>query len=708
MSDEITVELEGEDFVTDTPERSQYAANPARIDLTDDEREEIKGYLLEQTKTALEERAGLEQKWAKWERQREVLPEFETKNTPWTGASNVVTPATRIATRAIAALLKEAFSDRVPFWTYEDSTGQMKEESKGMTEYVQSLAESPFHLDWGRVQNMLWPEASSIGTVFLKLPWTKRTRGVRVSDENGTTRLVEQTLKDGLDPIVIQGWEFITRPHYNDIQTCPWIDHFVHKNWFDLQELGRTNVYDPESVAAIEEAYTAGSDMLLAGYEAYRSEIDDRWGIASDWGRGEVSGQTWRIHEYWFDWIREGDEVPTPMIMWIEPITGTILREEYNRLGHRPFARLCLEKRLGRLYGIGTGWIAEALQDEVDTHHNLRVDATHMSTVKMYKAKKRSNVSPKEKIRPGKMWMLDNPRDDMMELQTGEVSPSSFQAEQVAMQMLDRGMGVNDALLGYSDSVEKTRSSVGGRVLQLQQRTKIFRSTVESLESDLTEVGMIIFYQMIAHKEAVLADVKRFPPEVQAGVRAFLEVKVEEIPTRVHVRVRTTPMAETESAKQQSMMNLIQLYSMYWKEVLQTAMLIENPQVPPLMKALAQKQFIGMTKRMEEIMKNFDEEEIWKKLPLQEMRQMEQQVEQALVKMQILQAIKGALQNGGRGGAGNTGQLPGPIGNGGAVDTLPAGPRAASSAGGNVSNGTMAGSPSNDSGAFGELAGIPR
>jgi hypothetical protein len=256
--------------------------------------------------------------------------------------------------------------------------------------------------------------------------------------------------------------------------------------------------------------------------------------------------------------------------------------------------------------------------------------------------------------------------------------------------------------------VEKTRSSVGGRVLQLQQRTKIFRSTVESLESDLTEVGMIIFYQMIAHKEAVLADVKRFPPEVQAGVKAFLEVKVEEIPTRVHVRVRTTPMAETESAKQQSMMNLIQLYSMYWKEVLQTAMLIENPQVPPLMKALAQKQFIGMTKRMEEIMKNFDEEEIWKKLPLQEMRQMEQQVEQALVKMQILQAIKGALQNGGRVGAGNTGQLPGPIGNGGAVDTLPAGPRAASSAGGNVSNGTMAGSPSNDSGAFGELAGIPR
>ena len=609
-----------------------------------DEREQIVSYLLEEAERAFEERAGTETKWAKWQRQREARPEFEVKNRPWPRASNVAVPAAAIATSGITSSLKQAFGDRVPFWTFEGPVPEQEPAYNSLTDFVEDLVRSPFHINWKEMRDPFFYDLASMGTKFAKVIWQSDSRQVKVQNPDGTVSSIEVQLRAGPRIIPIPIHDFVSRAHFDDVQAAPWIMHVVHHTWQHLKEMEFRGAYDTEAIESIQEWY----DTHRSETQQTLDEQDQRWGLDPKWGDGPIEAQTWRLYEFWLDWILEGDEVASAIKILLEPNSRTVLVEDFNDLGGiRPFVRVPYIVREGRLYAMGVGWMAEGLQDEIDTHHNMRVDANHLTTSPMLIARKHGGISPKETVRPGKIWFVDNPGQDLSEIALRANLNDSLASEALAQQYLDRWTGMNDAMLGFGDTIEKTRASVGGRAMQIQQGGKRFRGIIEGIEPGLSALGTIVFYQLVKHRQEL--DLSMYGPDKQSMIMESLNMRLEDIPKDLRVRVKTTDVEETEDAKKQSLLMIVQLQSQYWQLILQAAMMAENPQVPSGARQIATEQIVSMTTRMREILMAFDEDFINKKLP--DIRRWEQVLIQAQMRMAMINAassgaLQGAQQNG--------------------------------------------------------------
>jgi hypothetical protein len=251
------------------------------------------------------------------------------------------------------------------------------------------------------------------------------------------------------------------------------------------------------------------------------------------------------------------------------------------------------------------------MQDEIDGHHNMRADTTKLSGLRMLAVSRRSGLRPgKETLFPGKLIVVDNPKEDVVPLQMGEVYQSSLEAEMVAKRYADTWTGINEPTMGMSDPISKTRQGPMLHAQMLQQQGVIFGAQKEQMEESFSQLGMIIFFQLMAHKEKVYErDLGRFPEEDQQRIREVLDSNPEDIPTRLNFYVETTEADQTEEAKQQSLLMLAQLYTMFAERLAQISMMMNNPQVPQPAKLVLERLFVGANKIMEKVLKHFDEED---------------------------------------------------------------------------------------------------
>jgi hypothetical protein len=144
----------------------------------------------------------------------------------------------------------------------------------------------------------------------------------------------------------------------------------------------------------------------------------------------------------------------------------------------------------------------------------------------------------------------------------------------------------------------------------LAQRTEsILASVIEDMERAIGEVGLVVLMQMVCNYERA----KRFLlPEAEPSDMPLIEgvlggMKVEDIPFAFKFEVKTTEEEKSEDAKRTGIMMLTQLYSMYYKELLQLMPLLMNPQMLPEVKAFVSKYFVGRTKLMEQTLQMFGE-----------------------------------------------------------------------------------------------------
>jgi hypothetical protein len=128
------------------------------------------------------------------------------------------------------------------------------------------------------------------------------------------------------------------------------------------------------------------------------------------------------------------------------------------------------------------------------------------------------------------------------------------------------------------------------------------------------------------------------PQDYWADLEQVLAMNVEDIPSRFRFRVQTADIEQTEEAKKQAKLTLTQLYTMYGREVFQILPYVYNPQVPPQIREVAVKFFVGATKLMESVFEGFGEYETDTYLPY--IRDIQMMIEQ-------IEALKDARLQGG-------------------------------------------------------------
>lgn len=569
--------------------------------LPEEDLAELARYLKEEYDTAKTEMDARNKKAIKWRQNMEAVANDAPKNHPYKNSSNIVVPVTQVIGQALSAKILGTFDAREPLWDVvslkhdEEAVRRMKSVAKIMNTW----ARSPTDLNMEQVLQDLTAETVVIGGAFPKVPWV--IDQWRVIGEGGEETTV--VFHDGPMVVVVPVERVKYRRGVGSIQRLPWIGVDVPLTEVELRKRASDGVYDLEAVKKVlGEKRTAPTD---AEEQAQRGEMFDS---------GETTG-LYDITEFYVYWDVDGSGVPVDLFVTMHVETETVMSVQYNSLGLRMVTSSKYVHRPNALTGRGVGQMTESMQDEVTTVHNAKIDNMKLANTRMLAVKRGGPIGAKEEIYPGKVLYVENPAEDVRPIQLGEIYPSSAAAESGGWAIAQRAVGLSDTMMGFADQTMKSRDTVRGQAMRVQQGDSVLGGAVAGLRNVLGQIGMMVWIQCVANKERVMAREKaaqRFTEQELADLEATLDMTVAEVPTRIAFSVKVTDAERTFEQQRMNLMTLTQLMSQFGQQTVPLAMQVYGPQGEQ-MKAQAPEMYnymgrilAGSAKMMEDIFKFFN------------------------------------------------------------------------------------------------------
>ena len=554
----------------------------------------ISAFLDSELELVISQRGDLETKWAQWTRHRLGVPDEEQKSYPWAGASNTVPPLAVSNTNTLYALLKNKYSRRKPFIEVETTRKDHEDHARALTKLINILLESPTHINFRKSNATLLYELISMGTQFVKVPWITEKWQFK---KQGQT--VDKIKYEGPSVIPIPIQDFYTRMQWADPQKMPWYAVRTRYLKHEILQNVANGIFEEDVVKEmLGQTATEVSDVGETSREALgvTTEVDT-----------DVNAE-YDIYEVNLFWDIDDDGIPEDLILFYHKDSGAILRAEMNELGIRDIVRIPYIEVPWNLYGVGVGWLSASLQEEITTLHNMRINSAHLSSLQMFK-QRRGQKPIQIELRPlGTLW-CDDTSQDYIPVIFPDVTQSTTVAESIAQQYNELAVGAGNALRGMANNITKSRTTASGEYLQVQQSTSIHDAITENLEKGYGQIALLILFQLIAHPERSEYFLPLLEDTEQQLVREILNTELTDIPSAFTFTIKTTDIDQTEEAKRQKILTMMQLYQMYTDRIIGYSMQVYNPQaqLPPELMATLGKFIVGQTKLMEEALTVFGE-----------------------------------------------------------------------------------------------------
>lgn len=556
---------------------------------------ELKGQY-ERAKAEMEVR---NQKVKKWRKYMEAVSSDAPKNHPYKNASNVTVPVTQTVTQSLHAQIKGMFASRRPLLTVQSMSSDEQEvkKAKVVERYLDLLFTSQYDI------GMEWLNDLSLETILTGGSFPVVSYDVnawRVKQADGSEQ--EIVWHDGAS-VKVMPIESVVYPRgIGEIARLPWIAVDKKLTANELKEKAARGIYDADAVEKTLESKRTSPDLLE------EQEQEAEYGNVSD------MADVYDISEVYFFYDVDGSGVPVDLFFTVHFPTGAVLKQQYNTLGARCIVNAKYIHRPAALVGRGTGQMTESFQEEITTLHNLRIDNAKLAGNRMLAVRAGSWRTTKREVYPGAVWEVENPREDIVPVQLGEIYPSSLNSEQLAWQLAHRAVGMSETQMGFADSTLGTRDTARGQALRMQRGDSILGSVVEGLKNTISMVGMLVWLQCVANKERVVAremKAKRLTEEDLALLRECLETPLADVPMRLKFTVMTTELDKTYEQRRMNILTLSQLYSQYAQQTIPLAMQLYSPQgkqiqsqAPELWSYLG-RILVGSGKLMEDIFKFF-------------------------------------------------------------------------------------------------------
>ena len=560
----------------------------------DDCRSEFVDHIIGEIKNSYAMFGARHKKLDKWRRTREGITEVSVKNFPFKNASNVVSPATMFTSQTVYGEMYNTFASRDPFWSIKAmyDNEELIENAKVLTKYFNMISKSPTDLNLRHKNGVMHYEADTLGTCYVKYPYVKR-QWKFVTEEAGIENPITVTSHDGLDIIPYQEEDVYFPVGTTDLQNTPWvafIDHYYEHDLLMMQDSGFFQNVDN----------VLGTGVGDSSYMRINRENDsNRLGMEVD------TDGLYDVAEVYAFWDVDGDGVPEDIIVTLHLSSGTVLNEQYNKIGRRPFGAMKYMFVPYQMPGRGVCQMAEHMQDLIDTTLNMRVDNNKFANQNVLQVKNGSDLKPNETVYPGKVFPVDN-IGDVAPLQLGKMEYASVTEENQALTYMQRATGVSEIMAGFADSTLKSRDTFGGQQLRLSQGKGMFSAIVDNKIRFYDEMGLIMYYQLIHHKEEVLAKEQmlgRMSEEDLMKLDRALSVPIDQIPLKLQFQVRTSNIEETKDVQRNNMLMYSQLLDQYTQSAVQAIMMMNNPQMPlpPEATAILTKSLEAKTRIMENL-----------------------------------------------------------------------------------------------------------
>lgn len=599
---------------------------------SEEDRKEFVDYMLEEIALAEAERDPKLRDFKRYREQRMAVPDRKKRNWPWPKASNICTPLALINTNGTFGSLKSTFGLTDPRVTVKSQLNAMEKPLKAFNKLLNLYVKSTKRININEVDNTMLYDCGSLGTQFVRVTWDKDVFRLKrkVEGDNVIEKDIVRRNSPAIIPYRIE--DVLTRIHFTNVHNAPWILTYSYLHEHELMQRQARNIFN-------------GVKEMIEQFALLNNDAKQSENIAM--GFSPTEDGTYQILEINAFWDTDGDGVYEDIKVWMEKATGKVLREEFNELGRRDIVRLPYIHIPYSVYALGVGAIVDHMQQEADTLHNLRINQQIMALAPMIKRKTGSGKVGDQTVRPGGTFWVDD-MNDLDEFRTHDFSNMAFESEFIVREYAGQATSINNSMLGLPDVYAKTRGTSSGYMFQAQQSVRQFTSSVvENIKTGYSEIFNLVVLQMIMHRDDL--DYGLIEQDEAEMVRTILSVNPEDFTTTFNCEVNITEQTETDEAKKQARIMLIQFYTQYGQQLIQLSMLLENPQIPPKTKEFAARLITGATKILDEILEDFDKRDERGYLPFVADLELMLQVQDAAKMQQIQQMIMKMTQSGGGG-----------------------------------------------------------
>jgi hypothetical protein len=549
-------------------------------------------YLVREIRKAESERKPLEERWKLYYQMYKGEPDFEFKEFPFLGASNLVVTIIATDVDTIFSRLMGLLFAPDNLWSTRAMRPDMIEFAARLQEFLQIVQNRELGA-YDAVADFLL-DLCLLGTGILKQRYKRCYKQVYEFRET-PQGVVEQIRKVKLEdhPVLehVSLYKFLVPAYAIDIQSSPWVAEQLDLTYGQYMARVRDGIYTGHDRIMSWMATHKGSHVLQHLMKLDRFEP----------GLGDLLD----VRECWLDYDIGGRGEPMAIVATIHIPSMTFLRVDYNPFFNqeKPYSFARFMRQAKRFYGIGLGEMQFHYQHEITAMHNQRIDSGTIANATMFKGKKGIGLRQDEPVFPGRWFMLDNLEDiQTMNMGSGKYD-STGQNEMMALQYSKQRSGVNDYVTGASTPAIGY-AALGTNLQQLEQVTQRFDQTLREVRKCLSESGMrlVELYQQFNSNGK---EIHYMGPQDGAIMSIFLQFPIELARMGVGIDVTATSAALNKEQQIRANTIIMQMLTQFYQQNLQAIQIALSPMVPEPMKQLAMLQISGSSIMMRRILDGY-------------------------------------------------------------------------------------------------------
>lgn len=579
------------------------------INLDVDAEQRLIGYIEDELMRHYSERGDIINQITNWQIDYDAAPSQTEGTWPFKGAATLIIPLAAINVEAIHArtmttafALSQFVSARVVNSNYQRHARPVEQFLDG--ELLKRIGvKKPI--------NDAVLETVKYGTGVAKTGYCKITKtAVREVSEDKEEEFTV-TIKQGATVDAVPLSRFLMPFVYQDPQTAAWC--------------GEEHEYTPYEVRLHEVGglFKKGTVEKLAAHYSFVPSSEGNTGSETQQNQEELEKRepVWpykvMVHEMWL-----GFDIDSSEKLWADGIlpeeaVANGFDKEIVVLYHRE-SRQILSCRynwhmdLRRPYyhgvyfpvehrwaGLGVCKQVEQFQREITTQHRQRIDNATLANCRMIKVNSLSKYGPDEPIFPGKMWFLDNPKDDIDTFALGEIYPSSYSNEQQALLFLQQRTGINEVNLGMPQV--GTPGTATSDLARIQEGNKKFDYTYQNIRSFINDVikSTILNIKQFGGRNSIYYETA----ENGNLVKEFFDQEFDVIKDGLVLEISLAGQQDNKLLDRQNIQQVAQMLTGYYDSMIALAQMTGNQ---ALMQQIATRGMEAATEAMRQFLESFD------------------------------------------------------------------------------------------------------
>lgn len=603
---------------------------PIDVDLGKQENEDLKKFVKEQLKN-------VKDSYDTWhtsevdelERLYKGLPENESRDWPWPGASNVVIQLIGENVDILKARIIGTIYEILPLWV-SGLVGDWSEEDQGEKQrdvyesFLNLMGMEPSELDLYRVESLAANDMVKLGSVLIKFPWETDTEkvvtGPYVVGSNGQSGSNEPAAEDRIiydgprpEKVNIRDWAATI-----DAPTWEKADFKYHHYVYTKQQLERA-MYEGGIEKEAGQKLLKSPDRIGANNEQQKQ--DEQKGLQSD----STTAQ-WDIYECWF-WYWHNN-AKWRIIYKYHEASDTKLKAVFNFYpdNEEPFEFGRLGYTDDGLLGYGFAKMLKFYQEEVTTGHNQRNDNRTLGNTSIVAVGRNNKLDANISVFP--MATLPVNPDEFTVAQLGVPYPTSVQEEELTIQLAKSRCGVDPPGQGSGGGITNPKK---GNVYSAMGTFSIMQSGNRRVNVNITDFRYIHlkmgrkFGRMYSHF-GVGDRLQKLGNDAK-----FLKMALENIRTgRLDLPIKAATASINKELEKQNDMLLTQTLQRHHASIAQILQGIGQPGMPPELRYFLIGVIGASGQLMSKLLRNFGHDDISRLQP----------------ELKIFEMLKGANKNG--------------------------------------------------------------